>query len=83
MIQAGVLVITADIPLAAAVIAKGGCALDPRGEFYTGENIGEKLEVRKLMDELNWDKTSMPSQLQSDTSWRIFIGSHRRGATGA
>ena len=52
MVQAGDLVVTADIPLAAAVIAKGGRALDPRGEFYTGENIGEKLSVRKLMDEL-------------------------------
>ncbi|HKQ24428.1 MAG TPA: YaiI/YqxD family protein [Burkholderiales bacterium] len=52
MVQAGDLVVTGDIPLAAAVIAKGGRALDPRGEFYTGENIGEKLSVRKLMDEL-------------------------------
>ena len=52
MVQTGDLVVTADIPLAAAVIAKGGRALDPRGEFYTGENIGEKLSVRKLMDEL-------------------------------
>ena len=52
MVQAGDLVVTADIPLAAAVIAKGGHPLDPRGEFYTGENIGEKLAMRKLMDEL-------------------------------
>jgi len=52
MVQAGDLVVTADIPLAAAVITKGGRALDPRGEFYTGENIWEKLAVRKLMDEL-------------------------------
>ena len=52
MVQTGDLVVTADIPLAAAVIAKGGRALDPRGEFYTGENIGEKLSLRKLMDEL-------------------------------
>jgi len=52
MVQTGDLVVTADIPLAAAVIAKGGRALDPRGEFYTGENIGEKLSVRKLMDQL-------------------------------
>src|SRR6266850_3451184 len=35
MVQAGDLVVTADIPLADAVITKGGRALDPRGEFYT------------------------------------------------
>ncbi|MBE0597440.1 MAG: DUF188 domain-containing protein, partial [Desulfuromonadales bacterium] len=34
------LVITADIPLAARVVEKGGVALDPRGELYTGENVG-------------------------------------------
>ncbi len=51
-LQQGDLVITADIPLAAAVIEKGGHALDPRGEFYTQDNIGERLAVRNLMDEL-------------------------------
>ena len=35
----GDLVVTADIPLAADVIAKGGHALNPRGEFYSPENI--------------------------------------------
>jgi uncharacterized protein YaiI (UPF0178 family) len=51
-LQNGDLVITADIPLAAKVIEKGGHALDPRGEFYTQDNIGERLAVRNLMDEL-------------------------------
>jgi len=46
------LVITADIPLAAAVIKKGSHALNPRGEFYTTENIGERLTMRNFMDEL-------------------------------
>lgn len=50
--EAGDLVITADIPLAAGVIEKGGHALDPRGESYTKDNIRERLAVRKLMDEL-------------------------------
>ena len=50
--EAGDLVITADIPLAAGVIDKGGHALDPRGEIYTKDNIKERLAVRKLMDEL-------------------------------
>lgn len=46
------LVITADIPLASAVIAKGAYALNPRGEFYTEENIAERLATRDLMEEL-------------------------------
>jgi uncharacterized protein len=50
--QEGDLVITADIPLAARVIEKGGHALDPRGYFYSRDNIGERLTVRNLLDEL-------------------------------
>ncbi|QDT94979.1 YaiI/YqxD family protein [Gimesia aquarii] len=50
--QPGDLVITADIPLAADVVAKGGQALNPRGTLYTEANIGERLAVRDLMDDL-------------------------------
>ncbi len=46
------LVITADIPLAARVVANGGVALDPRGELYSEENVGERLAMRDLMMEL-------------------------------
>ncbi len=46
------LVITADIPLAARLVAQGGVALDPRGEIYTEENVGERLSTRDLMQEL-------------------------------
>lgn len=46
------LVITADIPLAARIVDKGGVALDPRGELYTEENVGERLSIRDLMQEL-------------------------------
>jgi uncharacterized protein YaiI (UPF0178 family) len=46
------LVITADIPLAARIVAKGGVALDPRGELYTEENVGERLSLRDLMQQL-------------------------------
>jgi uncharacterized protein YaiI (UPF0178 family) len=48
----GDLVVTADIPLAAVVIERGGHALDPRGEMYTSDNIRERLSMRNLMDEL-------------------------------
>lgn len=46
------LVITADIPLAARIVAIGAVALDPRGERYTEENVGERLSMRDLMMEL-------------------------------
>ena len=49
-VQAGDLVITSDIPLAAEVIDKGGYALSPRGELHTRENIGAKLNMRDFMD---------------------------------
>ncbi len=52
LMASGDLVITADIPLAADVIARGGHALNPRGEFYTTENIQERLNLRNFMDEL-------------------------------
>lgn len=51
-LQAGDLVITADIPLAAQVIAKDAHALNPRGEMYSQANIAERLAMRNMMDEL-------------------------------
>ena len=51
-LQPGDLVVTADIPLAAQVIELRAHALNPRGEFYTTENISERLTMRNFMDEL-------------------------------
>jgi uncharacterized protein YaiI (UPF0178 family) len=47
---AGDLVITADIPLAAEIIAKGGEALNPRGERYSADTIRGVLTMRDFMD---------------------------------
>lgn len=52
MARAGDLVITADIPLAAAVVGKGACALNPRGELYTKDNVQGLLDMRNFMDTL-------------------------------
>ena len=52
LVEPGDLVITADIPLAAEVVAKGAQALNPRGELYTDANVGERVAVRNLLDEL-------------------------------
>ena len=46
------LVITADIPLAAAVVDKHAVAINPRGEVYTRENVSERLAMRNLMQDL-------------------------------
>ncbi len=51
-LEAGDLVITADIPLAAEVIEKDGHALNPRGDFYTKENIRQRLNMRDFMETL-------------------------------
>lgn len=68
-IQSGDLVITADIPLAAGVIEKGGHALNPRGELYTPDTIRERLTLRNFMDELRnsgVDTGGPPALSQSD-----------------
>ncbi|HDN27680.1 MAG TPA: YaiI/YqxD family protein [Thioploca sp.] len=51
-VQAGDLVITADIPLADAIIKKGAYGLNPRSEFYTADNIKQHLSMRNFMEEL-------------------------------
>jgi len=52
LMQSGDLVITADIPLAADAIEQGGYALNPRGTFYTRDNVQSALSMRNFMDDL-------------------------------
>jgi uncharacterized protein len=61
------LVITADVPLAAAVIEKGAHALNPRGERYTSDNVRERLSIRNFMEELRSGgvKTGGPATLNA------------------
>jgi uncharacterized protein YaiI (UPF0178 family) len=49
---AGDVAITADIPLAALLVPQGVVVLDPRGDEYTVDSIGERLSVRNFMDGL-------------------------------
>jgi len=49
---AGDVAVTADIPLAALLVPKGVTVLDPRGDEYTTESIGERLSVRNFMEGL-------------------------------
>ncbi len=69
LVEPGDLVITADIPLAAQVIERGGHALNPRGEFYTKDTIQERLTMRNFMDGLRGsgvDTGGPPAFSQSD-----------------
>ena len=52
VVAAGDIVITADIPLAAQLVASGAQVLDPRGEVYDTNNIQERLAMRNLMEGL-------------------------------
>lgn len=49
--SAGDLVVTQDVPLAALLVPKQVCVLDPRGDEHTAETIGERLSVRDFMDQ--------------------------------
>ena len=50
--ELGDVAVTADIPLAALLVPKGVVVIDPRGDEYTAESIGERLSVRNFMDGL-------------------------------
>lgn len=52
LVKSGDLVITADIPLAAAALEKGAYVLDPRGNWFSRENIEERLTMRAMLDQL-------------------------------
>lgn len=59
LMEAGDIVVTADIPLADEVVRKGGVAIDPRGELYCEGNIRERLFVRDFMDTLRKSGATM------------------------
>jgi uncharacterized protein len=50
-VDAGDLVVTQDVPLAAQLVPKGVAVLDPRGEEHTADTIGERLSVRDFMEQ--------------------------------
>ena len=69
LLEPGDLVVTGDIPLASDVLQKGGFALNPRGEFYTNDNISQMLTMRAFLDELRGsgvDTGGPPPFSQSD-----------------
>ena len=65
--ESGDVVITADVPLAAQVIAKGAVVIDPRGELLNTHNIQERLTMRNFMEGLRSSgvETGGPAALSS------------------
>ncbi|MAV75677.1 MAG: DUF188 domain-containing protein [Cellvibrionales bacterium] len=74
LLNAGDLVITADIPLAAEAIEKGAKALTPRGGLYTQENIKARLTMRDFMDNLR------SSGIQTDGPAPLALGDRQKFA---
>jgi uncharacterized protein YaiI (UPF0178 family) len=72
-VQSGDIVVTADIPLAAEVVERGGLALNPRGELYTAANVRQLLDMRNFMDELRASgvQTGGPAAL-SNSDRQVF-----------
>lgn len=72
-VEAGDLVITSDIPLAAEVIDKNAYAVTPRGEEYTRDNVRPRLNIRDFMDTMRASgiQSGGPAAF-SDTDKRTF-----------
>lgn len=51
-VEAGDIVITADIPLAARIVERGAFGINPRGEEYTEDNVRSRLSVRDFLQDL-------------------------------
>lgn len=79
---AGDIVITADIPLAASVVAKGATALTPRGEILDAGTVGARLTMRNFMDELRGsgiDTSGGPPPLAAKDRQRFAAALERLG----
>ena len=80
--EPGDLAVTADIPLASRLVEKSVKAIDPRGQEYTVETIGERLSIRDFMDQLRSTgiETGGPRPY-SDADKRAFAGAFDRTLT--
>jgi len=75
-VEAGDLVITSDIPLAAEVIEKGARALSFRGELFTIENIRSRLNMRDFMDTLRASGVDTGGQAAMSQTERQAFANH-------
>ncbi len=78
----GDLVITADIPLANDIVQKGLCAINPKGEIYNAESIGERLAMRNLMTEIrSTGEMTGGGRPYSDQDKKLFAATFDRTLT--
>jgi uncharacterized protein YaiI (UPF0178 family) len=72
-VEAGDVVVTADVPLAAKVVSRGGLALDPRGDVLSEDNVGERLALRDLLQGLrsNGQVTGGPAPFSNSDRQRF------------
>ncbi len=75
-VEAGDLVVTSDIPLAAEVIEKGARALSFRGELFTIENIRSRLNMRDFMDTLRASGVDTGGQAAMSQTERQAFANH-------
>jgi uncharacterized protein YaiI (UPF0178 family) len=57
-VDAGDVIVTTDIPLAARCLAKDARVLSPKGHPFTDRDIGSALATRELMEELRQSGTA-------------------------
>lgn len=82
--EPGDLAVTADIPLAAILVAKGVITLDPRGELYTADNVQERLSIRDFMDSLRGANVETVGAAPfGEREKRAFAGALDRALTAA
>jgi uncharacterized protein YaiI (UPF0178 family) len=79
LLEPGDLVVTADIPLAADVIAKGGETLDPRGQIHTEATIGQRLAMRNLLDQMRGSGEIVRGPSGYSQNDRQALKTHHRG----
>lgn len=75
-LDAGDLVVTGDIPLAAEIIENGGRVLGPRGELYTPDNIKARLTMRDLMESLRSSGVDTGGQAALNQADRKSFANH-------
>lgn len=75
-VDVGDLVVTNDIPLAAAVIDLKAQALSPRGELFTKDNVGPRLNMRDFMDTMRASGVQTPGPPPMGLAERQAFASH-------
>ena len=66
-VRPGDLAVTADIPLAYDIVDAGGVVVNPRGDVYTSETVGERRSLRDFMSALRAGGVGVPPKKRGAT----------------